>query len=155
MKPIGLIRTPYKQLDGMPIQPGGAAGVEGELVIEPEYAEGLSDLDGFSHLYLLYLFHEARRTRLKVTPFMDETARGVFATRSPLRPNHIGLSIVELAAVEGCRVRVKNIDILDNTPLIDIKPYIAAFDFVEQARSGWMDKDRSEVQAKRSDDRFV
>jgi tRNA-Thr(GGU) m(6)t(6)A37 methyltransferase TsaA len=155
MKPIGVIRTPFTQLDGMPIQPGGAAGVEGELIVEAEYGEGLSDLAGFSHLYLIYLFHEARRTQLKVVPFMDETARGVFATRSPLRPNHIGLSIVEMVSVEGCRVRVKNIDILDNTPLIDIKPYIAAFDSVEQSRSGWMDKDRTEVQAKRSDDRFI
>lgn len=155
MDPIGIIRTPFKQLDGMPIQPGGAKGVQGELVIKPEYADGLSDLDGFSHLYLIYLFHKAARTQMKVVPFMDDTARGVFATRSPLRPNHIGLSVVELVAVDVCRVAVKNVDILDNTPLIDIKPYIAMFDLVDQARSGWMVKNLSEVESKRSDDRFV
>ena len=155
VKPIGIIRSPFRQLAGMPIQPGGASGVEGELLIEPAYREGLSDLDGFSHLYLIYLFHEAKRVCMTVTPFMDDTARGVFSTRSPLRPNHIGLSVVELVGVDGGRVRVRNIDILDNTPLIDIKPYIPAFDYVERARSGWMDKERSEVASKRADDRFV
>ncbi len=155
MEPIGIIRTPYKRLDEMPIQPGGGRGVVGELIIKPEYEEGLSDLDGFSHLYLLYLFHLVNRTEMKVVPFMDDRPRGIFATRSPVRPNHIGLSIVELGAVEGCRVVVNNIDILDNTPLLDIKPYIKAFDFVDQSRSGWMDADRSEVDLKRSDHRFV
>lgn len=155
MQPIGIIQTPFKELTGMPIQPGGAQGTRGELIIRPAYAEGLDDLAGFSHLYLIYLFHEARRTALKVVPYMDETKRGVFATRSPLRPNHIGLSIVELIAVDRCRVTVANVDMLDQTPLFDIKPYIAAFDHIGQARSGWMDKGRSEVASTRSDDRFV
>ncbi len=155
MEPIGIIRTPYKQLADMPIQPAGGRGVEGELVIRPEYTEALSDLDGFSHIYLLYLFHQAERLEMKVIPFMDDTPRGVFATRSPLRPNHIGLSIVELVAVEGNRVLIRNIDILDETPLLDIKPYIAAFDHVAGARSGWMTKSLAEVEKKRADDRFI
>jgi tRNA (Thr-GGU) A37 N-methylase len=90
-----------------------------------------------------------------VVPFLDDTERGVFATRSPLRPNHIGLSIVELIGVDSCRITVGNVDMLDQTPLYDIKPYIAAFDHIGEARSGWMDKKRSEVASKRSDDRFV
>jgi len=155
MEPIGIIRTPYKQLADMPIQPRGGQGVKGDLIIKPEYSEGLADLDGFSHIYLLYLFHEANRNEMKVVPFMDDRPRGVFATRSPLRPNHIGLSIVELEVVEENRIVVKNIDILDNTPLLDIKPYIKAFDGVEEARSGWMKGGCSEVERKRSDSRFI
>jgi len=155
MEPIGIIRTPFKELTGMPIQPGGSKKTRGELLIKPEYAEGLDDLDGFSHLYLIYLFHKAPRIQLKVVPFMDAAERGVFATRSPLRPNHIGLSVVELIGVDGCRVTIQNVDMLDQTPLLDLKPYISAFDFVDQARSGWMDKKQSEVEIRRSDDRFV
>lgn len=155
MEPIGIIRTPYTQLADMPIQPGGGRGVGGELVVSPEYAGGLSDLDGFSHIYLLYLFHQAERIEMKVIPFMDETPRGIFATRSPLRPNHIGLSIVELVAVEENRVLIRNVDILDKTPLLDIKPYVAAFDHVAGARSGWMTKSVAEVEKKRADDRFI
>ncbi len=155
MEPIGIIRTPFKELAGMPIQPGGAQGTQGELIIKPEYADGLDDLDGFSHIYLIYLFHEAPRTQMKVVPFMDNGERGVFATRSPLRPNHIGLSIVELVRVDSCRVTIQNVDMLDRTPLYDIKPYIGAFDFVDRSRSGWMDKKRSEVISRRSDDRFL
>ena len=155
MEAIGIIRTPYTQLADMPVQPGGGCGVEGQLIVRPEYAEGLSDLEGFSHIYLLYLFHHAERMEMKVVPFMDETPRGVFATRSPLRPNHIGLSIVELVAVKENRVLIRNIDILDETPLLDIKPYIAAFDQVAGARSGWMTKSVAEVVKKRADDRFI
>jgi tRNA-Thr(GGU) m(6)t(6)A37 methyltransferase TsaA len=139
----------------MPIQPKGAKDTIGTIEIDAKYQDGLQDLDGFSHIYLLYNFHEAARTDLIVTPFMDTTPRGVFSTRSPLRPNHIGLSIVELVGVEKNLIKVRGIDILDGTPLLDIKPYIEHFDAVQDSRSGWMKGSASDVETKRSDKRFV
>lgn len=155
IEPIGVIRTPYRNLADMPIQPRGGRGVRGEVIVDEAYAEGLADLDGFSHLYLIYHFHKARRTELTVLPFMDSSARGVFATRSPLRPNHLGISVVELVAVQEARLVIEGVDILDKTPLLDIKPYIDAFDRVERSRSGWMGADGDEVEKRRSDERFV
>jgi tRNA-Thr(GGU) m(6)t(6)A37 methyltransferase TsaA len=155
MKAIGTIHTPFDKLEDMPIQPKGAAEVIGTIELEEQYTEGLADLKGFSHIYLLYQFHMAQRTALTVTPFMDTTPRGVFATRSPLRPNHIGISIVKLIGVENNIVTVQAIDILNGSPLLDIKPYIAAFDAVQQSRSGWMKSSEDEVADKRSDLRFV
>lgn len=152
---IGIIHTPYTTLENMPIQPRGAKEVIGRIEVLPQYADGLRDLDGFSHLYLFYHFHQAKRTALGVVPFMDDTERGVFATRSPLRPNHIGMSIVELKAVHDTMVEVCGIDVLDKTPLLDIKPYIKAFDMVSDSRSGWMQGSLEDVAAKRSDERFV
>ena len=153
--PIGTIRTPFTDLKNMPIQPKGARDIEGQVVINPEFTEGLKDLDGFSHVYLIYVFHEAQRTSLTVVPFMDTVPRGVFSTRSPLRPNKIGLSLVELLGVTGNVVRIKGADVLDATPLLDIKPYIKAFDYVVESRSGWMNAGATEVADKRSDDRFI
>ncbi len=153
--PIGTIHTPFDKLEDMPIQPKGAGEVIGTVELEEQYMEGLADLSGFSHVYLLYEFHMAKRTALTVTPFMDTTPRGVFATRSPLRPNHIGLSIVELIGVEKNIVTVQGIDILNGSPLLDIKPYIAAFDAVQQSRSGWMKGSEEDVARKRSDQRFT
>lgn len=155
LTPIGEIRTPYTSLNEMPIQPGGGRGVHGELLIKAEYCAGLVDLDGFSHIYLLYLFHRASGVKMSVVPFLDDRSRGVFATRAPVRPNHIGLSVVELIGVEGCRVTIRNVDILDRTPLLDIKPYIKEFDQVDSPRSGWMEAAPAEVEAKRSDNRFA
>ncbi len=155
MKSIGTIHTPFKNLEDMPIQPKGAAETIGTIELEEEYMQGLADLDGFSHIYLLYTFHMARRTALTVTPFMDTNPRGVFSTRSPLRPNHIGISIVQLIGVEKNIVTVQGIDILNGTPLLDIKPYIAAFDAVQKSRSGWMQGSDEDVIDKRSDHRFV
>ena len=155
IQPIGIIHSPFKFLEDMPIQPGGALEMTGTVVVDDQYRVGLADLEGFSHIYLLYCFHQAKRTSLTVTPFMDTQPRGVFATRSPLRPNHIGLSIVEIAAIAGNIVTVRGIDVLDGTPLLDIKPYIAAFDTVGPSRSGWMKGSAADVALKRSDDRFV
>ena len=155
IEPIGVIHTPFTSLDDMPIQPKGAAGVVGKVILDPQYQKGLADLSGFSHIYLLYNFHQAKRTSLSVTPFMDTQQRGVFATRSPLRPNHIGLSIVQLISVRANVLEVKDIDILDGTPLLDIKPYIQAFDEIVESSSGWMQGSRQEVAEKRSDRRFV
>lgn len=155
MDPIGIIQTPFRALENMPIQPKGAADVIGTVRVEEQYVEGLADLEGFSHIYLFYLFHQAQRTQLKVVPFMDTVERGVFSTRSPLRPNHIGLSLVELIRVDGAELTVKGIDVLDLTPLLDIKPYIERFDRVSESRSGWMTANETEVAEKRSDSRFV
>lgn len=155
IQPIGKVRSPFKNLENMPIQPVGAKEVVGTLEIEPQFVNGLADLHGFSHIYIIYFFHKATRTELSVTPFMDNTTRGVFATRSPLRPSHIGLSIVELIGIENTIVKIRGVDVLDKTPLIDIKPYITSFDAVRKSSSGWMKGSIEEVANKRSDSRFT
>ncbi|MBB5349755.1 tRNA (N6-threonylcarbamoyladenosine(37)-N6)-methyltransferase TrmO [Desulfoprunum benzoelyticum] len=152
--PIGVILSPHKSIEDMPIQPKGASEFEGQVIVNEKYIDGLHDLDGFSHIYLLYSFHKASRTEMIVTPFMDKTKRGVFATRSPLRPNHIGISIVNLLKVERNIVFVKGIDVLDGTPLLDIKPYIEQFDVVHNSVSGWLQASDEEIRNKRSDERF-
>lgn len=155
MKKIGTIHTPFTTLEDMPIQPKGAKEVIGTIEVNNEFIEGLTDLDGFSHIYLLYEFHMAKKTALTVTPFMDTGKRGVFATRSPLRPNHIGLSLVRLKKIEKNIITVQGIDVLDGTPLLDLKPYIAAFDEVRESNSGWMQASEKDVANKRSDRRFA
>ena len=152
--PIGVIHTPFKELENMPIQPSGAAGIRGTVDLYSEFAEGLKDLDGFSHLILLYQFHESRGYKLTVTPFLDSEPRGVFATRAPKRPNPIGLSIVRLVQIRGCSLDLENVDILDGTPLLDIKPYVPEFDHEEICRIGWLEKARGKARNKRSDKRF-
>ena len=152
--PIGIIISPHKSIANMPIQPKGASEFEGQEKKKKKYVDGLQDLDGFSHIYLLYSFHKATRTEMVVTPFMDKKKRGVFATRSPLRPNHIGLSIVNLLRIERNTIFVKGIDVLDGTPLLDIKPYIERFDAVQNSVSGWLQASDEEIRQKRSDERF-
>lgn len=152
--PIGIIHSPYTQIAGMPIQPAGAAGVQGSVKVFPEYEEGLQDLEGFSHIFLLYHFHRSDGFKLTVTPFLDEHSHGVFATRAPRRPNPIGLSVVRLLQREGNVLRIENVDVLDGTPLLDIKPYVGEFDHFSSARFGWLEQARGSVQGKRSDDRF-
>ncbi len=154
IEPIGIIRSPILSPQDAPIQPAGAKGIIGTIIINENFTEGLSDLEGFSHIYLLYQFHLATKQSLTVTPFMDTTPRGVFSTRSPLRPNHIGLSIVQLTGIKDNTLTVADIDIVDQTPLLDIKPYIYNFDNVENSTSGWMKASPEEIAAKRSDNRF-
>ncbi len=154
MQPIGIINTPFETLENMPIQPRGAPDTTGNVLLNEEYIQGLKDLDGFSHIYLIYQFHKAKKTELSVIPFMDTKERGVFATRSPLRPNHIGISIVRLIKVEGPMLTVGGIDVINGTPLLDIKPYINNFDSIENSLSGWMKAGKKEVSIKRSDTRF-
>ena len=153
-RPIGIIHTPFKELENMPIQPSGAAGIRGAVELFPEFTEGLKDLDGFSHIILLYRFHESRGYKLMVTPFLDSEPRGVFATRAPKRPNPIGLSIVSLVQIRGSSLEIENVDILDGTPLLDIKPYVPEFDHQENCRIGWLEQARGKVRSKRSDKRF-
>jgi tRNA-Thr(GGU) m(6)t(6)A37 methyltransferase TsaA len=152
---IGIIRTPFTELQGMPIQPAGAAEVQGEVIINPELKEGLRDLEGFSHIYLIYDLHKVNQARLTVIPFMDTVSHGVFATRSPVRPSHLGLSIVELLKIVDNCLTVSGVDMLDESPLLDIKPYIPAFDSPANVRVGWMTANRAEVSDKRSDRRFI
>ncbi len=137
-RPIGTIHTPFKALAGMPIQPTGAREMRGTVEVAPDYQAGLKDLRGFSHIILLYHFHRSRGFDLDVTPFLDSQRRGVFATRAPRRPNPIGLSVVRLVGVRGRRLTVAGIDILDGTPLLDIKPYVSAFDHPRSTRVGWL-----------------
>lgn len=152
--PIGIIHTPFTEVENMPIQPPGGTCVRGTVEVFPEYAKGLKDLKGFSHIILLYHFHQATACRLIVTPFLDSRPRGVFATRAPVRPNPIGLSVVRLLRVRGARLYIENVDILDGTPLLDIKPYVPEFDHHSAERIGWLEKARSNVKRKRSDGRF-
>ncbi len=138
----------------MPIQPSGADNIRGRIELWPELTPGLKDLDGFSHIILLYHFHQVQGAELVVTPFMDLEARGLFATRAPKRPNPIGLSIVKLIGIEDSTLYIENVDILDGTPLLDLKPYVPAFDHYSVERVGWLGKTREEVRSKRSDNRF-
>jgi tRNA-Thr(GGU) m(6)t(6)A37 methyltransferase TsaA len=150
-RPIGVIHTPFTETVGMPIQPLGAYKVKGTVEIQPEFAEGLKDLDGFSHIILLYHFHRVKGMSLSITPFLDSQARGLFATRVPRRPNPIGLSIVKLLSVEENVLHVENVDILDGTPLLDIKPYVPMFDQYSDTRVGWLE----EVQIQARDHRCL
>ena len=139
-KPIGVIHSEHIIAEETPIQPAYAKGCRGRAEIFPEYEEGLRDLDGFSHIYLIYHFHRSKSVKLTVKPFLQDVERGVFATRAPSRPNAIGLSIVELVSREGNILYLDGVDILDGTPLLDIKPYIARFDCVQTLRNGWQDE---------------
>ena len=141
-RPIGVIHTPFTEREGMPIQPSRGRGVAGTIEVFPEFAEGLADLDGFSHIVLLYHLHRSRGFDLRVTPFLDTHLRGLFATRAPRRPNPIGLSVVRLIGVEDNRISVQDLDILDGTPLLDIKPYVPDFDRHTECRVGWLEKVR-------------
>jgi tRNA-Thr(GGU) m(6)t(6)A37 methyltransferase TsaA len=120
---------------GTPIQPAGAGGVLGFVEVEPQYEAGLKDLTGFSHIILLYHFHRGRGVKLCVTPFMDTEEHGVFATRAPCRPNPIGLSIVKLLGMNGRVLEIEGVDVLDRTPLLDIKPYVPDFDCPQDTRT--------------------
>ena len=151
---IGIIHTPFKEIEGVPLQPTGASRVSGHIEIFPEYAEGLRDLDGFSHIILLYHFHQAKGWDPLVTPFLDSQPRGVFSTRAPKRPNPIGLSVVKLLNIEKNILQIENVDILDGTPLLDIKPYVPEFDQHPADRVGWLKDSRGKVRTKKSDGRF-
>ena len=152
---IGTIHTPFTRLEGMPIQPSGARDVKGTINLEPKYEEGLRDLDGFSHIILLYHFHQSKGYQLTVKPFLDTVERGLFSTRAPRRPNPIGLSIVELERIDSLTLHVRGIDVLDGTPLLDIKPWVPTFDVRDKVRTGWLDKKQEDSLSMKSDHRFV
>jgi tRNA-Thr(GGU) m(6)t(6)A37 methyltransferase TsaA len=121
----------------------------------PQFSEGLKDLAGFSHIYLIFHLHEAHFSSLTVTPFLDSEPRGLFATRAPSRPNPIGLSLVKLLAVEDNILTVESLDVLDGSPLLDIKPYVPLFEESENTRSGWMESVKDEIASRTSDRRFI
>lgn len=154
-RPIGLIHTPFTTLEGMPIQPTAKAAAQGTVELYPEFKQGLKDLDGFSHIILLYHFHQSAGYKLQVIPFLDTREHGVFATRAPKRPNPIGLSIVRLLGIDQGILQIENIDVLDGTPLLDIKPYVPAFQACEEIRTGWLEELGDNVISAISDNRFI
>jgi tRNA-Thr(GGU) m(6)t(6)A37 methyltransferase TsaA len=154
-KPIGVIHSPFKEPKGTPIQPPSAEGVAGTVEVFLEYVEGLMDLDGFSHIILLYHFHLSRTSSLRVKPYMDDEVHGVFAMRGPSRPNPIGLSIVRLVRVEGPVLHIRDVDIVDGTPVLDIKPYVPQFDARDVERIGWLDEQVHKLPTMQDDGRFT
>jgi len=154
LTPIGIIRSPYKNFAHMPIQPAGACGVVGEILLERDLCAGLKDLEGFSHIFVLYHFHRAGDARLSITLFLDNQPHGVFATCAPTRPNPIGLSVLKLLGIQENLLIVENIDILDGTPLLDIKPYVPGFDQPRDVHTGWLQGVDEAVTNTRSDARF-
>jgi tRNA-Thr(GGU) m(6)t(6)A37 methyltransferase TsaA len=153
--PIGIIHSSFTELAGMPIQPAGEKSAPGTIEIFPEYSAGLKDLDGFSHIYLIFYLHQSHFSDLTVAPFLDDQPHGVFATRAPNRPNPIGLSLVKLDRVEDNILTVENLDILDGTPLLDIKPYVALFEETADLRVGWLEGNLDKIREKTSDGRFT
>jgi tRNA-Thr(GGU) m(6)t(6)A37 methyltransferase TsaA len=154
-KPIGIISSPFIDVEGMPIQPSGAGGVKGAVKLRADLAPGLKDLEGFSHIILIYHFHLSIGYSLEVKPFLDDSLRGVFATRVPARPNAIGLSVVRLTGISGSTLTIEDVDVVDGTPLLDIKPFVPDFDNREAQRTGWLTKQAARVNEVRSDRRFA
>ena len=153
--PIGVINTPFDKPVNMPIQSASASGISGTVEIYDEYVPGLKDIEGFSHIILLYAFHRSEGYKLQVKPFLEDVVHGVFSVRAPKRPNPIGISIVKLIEVKNNVLHVENLDILNGTPLLDIKPYVPEFDCFTEATSGWVGKHRKNISNKKSDGRFI
>ncbi|MBD3182042.1 tRNA (N6-threonylcarbamoyladenosine(37)-N6)-methyltransferase TrmO [Candidatus Poribacteria bacterium] len=153
-KPIGIIHSPFKDTKNMPIQPIGAKGIKGTVELETEYKDGLKDLDGFSHIILIYDFHLSDDYSLQVKPFLDDIPKGVFAIRAPKRPNSIGISVVRLNSIENTTLHISNVDIVDGTPLLDIKPCVPHFDCLEDVCIGWLSDRVGSAVDKKSDERF-
>ena len=154
-KPIGIIHSQFKEPKGTPIQPTAVKGIDGTVEVFPEYAEGLKDLEGFSHIILIYHFHLSKKSSLKVKPFMDNQIRGVFSIRAPSRPNPIGISVVRLVMIEGSILYIQDVDIVDGTPLLDIKPYVPEFDVRAVDKIGWLEKNVNKLPISKDDGRFA
>ena len=154
-KQIGVIHSPFKETKGTPIQPAGAKGIKGTIELFPEYKEGLKDLNGFSYIILIYNFHLVKNWELEVKPFMSDQLHGVLATRASARPNSIGISIVRLNKIEENILHIQDVDIVDGTPLLDIKPYVPEFDIREVERVGWLEKNLHKLSTSKDDERFV
>ncbi|HBI81353.1 MAG TPA: tRNA (N6-threonylcarbamoyladenosine(37)-N6)-methyltransferase TrmO [Bacteroidales bacterium] len=154
-KPIGVVHSPFKKPKGTPIQPSGAKNIEGTVELFPEYTDGLKDLEDFSHIILVYHFHLSKRVSLRVRPFMDGEVHGVFAIRGPSRPNPIGISVVRLVKIEENILHIQDLDILDGTPLLDIKPYVPEFDMREVEKIGWLEKNVNKLPSTKDDGRFI
>ena len=137
---IGIINSPHEIPEQTPAQTVYAKGIKGTVEIDSKYSDGLADLDGFSHIYLIYHFHKSTEVKLTVKPFLDNTYRGLFSTRTPWRPNPLGFSIVKLLKREENILYIEDVDILNGTPLLDIKPYVHRFDRIDEVKCGWQDK---------------
>ena len=156
LESIGTIKTEFEKIDGMPIQPTGAKGIRGTIEIKNKYIDGLKDLNDFSHIHLIYLLHKVEGYQLEVKPFMDNNTHGVFATRSPKRPNRIGMSVVKLNKIEDNILHIENVDILNGTPLLDIKPYVPQLyeDTIDELKIGWFEANYQKAKSQKSDSRF-
>jgi len=153
--PIGVIHTPFKVAKGTPIQPAAGRDIEGTVELFAEFIPGLKDIEGFSHIILIYYFHKAKRTAsLRSKPFLDNKVHGIFAIRAPTRPNQIGISVVRLLKVDGGVLHIRDIDILDGTPLLDIKPFFPDFDRKQKVRIGWLEGRKGRLGRSRDDGRF-
>ncbi|MFW6141246.1 MAG: tRNA (N6-threonylcarbamoyladenosine(37)-N6)-methyltransferase TrmO [Candidatus Saliniplasma sp.] len=153
-KPIGIIHTVNKDPKGTPIQPRGAEGFKGKVEVLPEYKNGLKDLEGFSNIILLYHFHLSKKHELQIKPYMDDEKRGVFSMRGPSRPNPIGLSVVRLMKIDENILEISDVDIVDGTPLLDIKPYVPRFDIYDVDSYGWLEENVHKLDRTRDDGRF-
>lgn len=153
-KPIGIVHSPYKRPEGTPIQSTGAIGINGTVEVFQDYADGFKDLKGFSHIILLYHFHMSKESELIVKPYLDEQTHGVFATRAPSRPNPIGISVLRLVRVKRNVLFVRDIDIVDGTPVLDIKPYVPEFDVRDVKKIGWLEKNISRSANLKDNGRF-
>ena len=153
LTPIGIVHSPFADPEGMPIQAAFSDAV-GRLEIYAEYVDGLRDIEGFDFVTLLYQFHMTGKESLRVTPFLDDEPRGVFATRAPTRPNRIGMSVVRLLGVTGNMLDIGNVDIVSGTPVIDIKPYVPAFDSRTGCRVGWFTGKLDRAASVRADERM-
>ena len=154
-KPIGVIHSPFSEPKGVPIQPSGCKGIKGTVELEPQYEAGLKDVEGFSHIILIYHLHLSQGYSLEVVPFVDHVKRGLFATRAPGRPNAIGISVVPLEKIEGTTLYISDLDIVDGTPLLDIKPYIPKFEKTEDIRIGWLKDKVRRTEDAVADNRFT
>ncbi|MCD6378911.1 tRNA (N6-threonylcarbamoyladenosine(37)-N6)-methyltransferase TrmO [bacterium] len=154
-KPIGVIHSVFTKAKGTPIQPAAAGGAEGEVEVFKEYMRGLKDLDGFSHIILIFYFHKVKGASLTGIPFMGKKERGIFAIRGPSRPNAIGISTVRLLGVSNNILHIRDVDILDGTPLLDIKPYVPSFDEKKKVRIGWLEDRIQKLDNATDDGRFT
>jgi tRNA (adenine37-N6)-methyltransferase len=155
INPIGVIRTPHTDIKNMPIQPIAAEGIKGHIELLPQYVPGLKDMEGFSHITLVYRFHKIVGFELEVIPFMDDKSHGIFASKAPKRPNAIGISTVKLIGIEGNKIHIEQVDMLDGTPLIDIKPFYPRYDNRENVQIGWLEKNKDlPIEMLRADERF-
>ncbi len=153
-RPIGIIRSPHNKTEGMPIQPAAARGIRGSVEVFSDYLDGIKDIEGFSHIILIYHFHLSSGYQLEVKPFLDDKKHGVFATRAPKRPNQIGLSVVKLLDRVNNMLHIENVDIVNDTPLLDIKPFVPDFDVTENIRVGWLSGSTHKLSTIKSDRRF-
>ena len=151
---IGVVHSPFQRAMGTPVQPFCAAGSEGSIEVFDPYREGLRDLDGFQRIWVLFWCHRTSRPKLTVIPYRDTVARGLFATRAPARPNPIGLSTLRLYEISGNLLNVGELDILDGTPVLDIKPYVSQYDSYPAQQCGWLDGERAKKGVVVADDRF-